>query len=314
MNVSVVLPTRNRAEHVHRAIASVLGQTVRELEVIVIDDASDDGTAAAVEGLAKADRRLRLIRHDEPRGAAGARNTGIEAAKGAVVAFLDDDCIWAATKLEKQLPRLAPDRGVVYSRQAIRYQGRWIVEGAPGAEHDALAALLRTNYVGTPSLLVRRELFRQVGGFDEALPRLQDWDLALRLARCTRFAYVPEILVKGWQGDQGISQDRDALVTAAERMVERHAAHLSRRQLAALHYGLAKFLLVDGRTPTARRFFLQALRLDPVSPVHWAGVTAGLLGPAPARAIRAWRRRGRASADDDAMTWLSANPGWRVGP
>lgn len=302
--VSVVIPTRNRAGLVPAAVRTALAQSHRDLEVIVVDDASDDDTPAVLAALAAADGRVRAVRRETRGGAPRARNAGVRAARGRVIAFLDDDCVWDETKLAKQLPLLVEGRDVAYTRQAVRHSGRWIVEGKP-AGPSPLESLLRTNFIGAPSLVVRRELFEEVGGFDESLPRLQDWDLLLRLARETAFGFVPEILVRGVQVEGGISLDREPLRQAARLVVDRQAAFLSRRQLAALHYGLGKFLLVDGLTDTARSFFRTAVRLDPASPLNWAGLGAGLLGPLPARAIRALRRaRREAEAGDD----------WKGGP
>ena len=294
MRVSVVLPTRNRAEYVDRAIASALAQTVDDLEVIVVDDASTDDTPAILRRLAGSDPRLRVLRHEEPRGAPAARNAGVDAAAGAIVAFLDDDCVWHPDKLAKQLAAMEPGRGVAYCDHAIRHGDEWIIEGEPGAARDGVGALLRRNYIGTYSMAARRDVLEAVGGFDETLPRLQDWDLVLRLGRETGFAYVPELLVRGDQLPTGITMDRAALPVAAERMVERHGPHLTRTERAALHYGLAKYLLVDGLTADARRYFIRALRLDPLKPVHWAGAAISLAGPAPARWLRSLRRRRRA--------------------
>ncbi|MDX1674680.1 MAG: glycosyltransferase family A protein [Longimicrobiales bacterium] len=292
--VSVVLPTRDRADYVERAIASALAQTVADLEVIVVDDASTDETPSVLRALAGSEPRVRVLRHEEPRGAPAARNAGIDAAAGAVVAFLDDDCVWHPDKLAKQLGAMGPGRGVAYCDHAIRHGEEWIVEGEPGAARDGAGALLRRNYIGTPSMVVRCDLLEAVDGFDETLPRLQDWDLVLRLGRKTGFAYVPELLVRGDQMPVGITMDRAALPAAAERMVERHGPHLARRERAALHYGLAKYLLVDGLTDPARRYFMRALRLDPLAPAHWAGIAAALTGPRPARWLRSVRRRRRA--------------------
>lgn len=288
--VSVVIPTRNRARYVPGAVASVLAQTHRDLELIVVDDASDDDTPLVLAALSSRDRRVRVVRQERRGGAPRARNTGVHHARGAAIAFLDDDCVWAPSKLERQIPLLDDGHGVVYTRQAIRDGDHWIVEGRPSAAAP-LGSLLRTNYIGTPALLVRRALFNAVGGFDEALPRLQDWDLVLRLARHTRFAYVPDVLVRGVMVAGGISMTPGPLREAAERMIEHHARHLNLRQLAALHYGLGKFLLADGHTSVARSYFRRAVRLDPRSALNWAGVAASLLGPIPARLVRGWRRR-----------------------
>lgn len=307
--MSVIIPTRDRADRLNDAVRSALAQTRGVLEVIIVDDASADYTPAVAAELAKADPRVRGIRRPESRGAPAARNAGIEAARGSVIAFLDDDCIWAPNKLETQLALLGAGRGVVYCRHAIRHGDIWVVEGGPGAAAgDPVSALLRTNYIGTYSMVVRKDLLERVGGFDETLPRLQDWDLLLRLGRRTRFGFAPEILVHGYQLPGGISLDRSALEVAAARMVENHAPFLDRRQLAALHYGLGKYLLVDCRTSAARVHFRRGLRLDPANPLQWAGFAAALLGPAPAGWLRALRRRRRASRVAGVVAELDSGP------
>lgn len=291
MKVSVVIPTRNRAGRLPEAVRSALGQTIRDLEVLVVDDASEDATPQVLKELRGGDPRVRIIRCEERGGAARARNLGTSRAEGDLIAFLDDDCLWHPAKLEAQIAAMGPRYGAGYTRQATRdVDGRWVVEGQPLPEHAPLNALLRTNFIGNPSLVVRRDVFLEIGGFDEDLPRLQDWDLVLRLARTAGIAFVPEVLVWSVIIPGGISTTSHSLRTAAELMVERHGEHLSTAQLAALHYGLAKFLLVDGQTRVAVQFFLRAVRLDPVSPLNWMGLLAGLAGPRPARAVRSLRR------------------------
>lgn len=292
MTVSVVIPTRNRAHRVSGAVRTALDQTHQDLEVIVVDDASDDDTPGVLSDLAACDPRIRFLRRDERGGAACARNLGAFSAKGVLVAFLDDDCAWHPRKLELQLASMGAVHGAAYTRQAtMDVDGRWVVEGRSLPEASPVDGLLRTNFIGSPSLVVNRDLFTEVGGFDEDLPRLQDWDLALRLAHRTSFAFVHEVLVHSELIEGGISTSAEPLRRAAEHMVMQHADHLSRRQLAALHYGLAKFLLVDGQTTMAIRLFRRSTRLDPASPLNWMGLLAGLMGPGPARAVRSFRRR-----------------------
>lgn len=290
--VSVVIPTRNRARRVALAARSALGQTLPDLEVIVVDDASDDDTPQVLAALQGEDSRLRLVRSESRGGAAHARNTGATHATGTWLAFLDDDCGWHPGKLEAQLAALGPEHGAGYTRQAtLDVDGQWVLEGRMLPARSQIDGLLRSNFIGTPSLVVRRDIFGEVGGFDEELPRLQDWDLALRLARRTRFSFVPKVLVRSVLVPGGISTTPESLVRAAERLLQNHAVHLTGRQLAALHYGLAKFLLVEGRTDAARRLFREATRIEPTSLLNWMGVAAGLLGPQPARAVRSLRRR-----------------------
>lgn len=296
-SVSVVIPTRNRASRLEGAVRSALAQTVRDIEVIVVDDASDDETSSTLAMLAAEDERLRTLRLTERGGAARARNLGAARASGSWLAFLDDDCVWHPAKLELQLGSLGPGHGASYTRQAtLDVDGRWVVEGRALPEGAQVEGLLRTNFVGAPSLLVERALFEEIGGFDEELPRLQDWDVALTLLGRTRFAFVPRVLVRSVLVPGGISTTPEPLKRAAELMLARHESHLSRRQLAALHYGLAKFLLVDGATDAAVRLFRRSTELDAASILNWMGLAAGLLGPGPARAVRSLRRRRSAAA------------------
>lgn len=315
VSVSVVIPTRNRSQRLAVAVRSALAQTVRDLEVVVVDDASDDDTPAVLATLEGEDPRVRGIRAVERGGASRARNMGAEHASGDLLAFLDDDCVWAPDKLEAQRRAMSDGAGACYTRQAtLDVDGRWIVEGEALPEASQIDGLLRTNFVGTPSLVVRRGLFLEVGGFDETLPRLQDWDLALRLAARTRLAYVPRVMVRSALVPGGISTSPGLLERAAARIIERHAPGLTRRQAAALHYGLAKFLLVDGERCPALAMFAAATRLHPTSPAHWAGLAAGLLGPAPARLVRSLRRtRALRRLDPDAAealdgAWPGARP------
>ena len=113
--VSVIIPTRNRVEMLCRAVNSVLSQTFDNLECIVVDDESHDNTEKVINSFE--DDRLKYFRHEKNKGASAARNTGIRQSKGGLIAFLDDDDEWIATKLEKQVPLLKglPERfGMVY--------------------------------------------------------------------------------------------------------------------------------------------------------------------------------------------------------
>jgi glycosyltransferase involved in cell wall biosynthesis len=98
--VSVIIPTHNRPDRLPRAVASVLNQTFRDVEIVIVDDASADDAAEVV---ARQDPRIRYVRHGSPKGACGARNTGIRLARGEFVGFLDDDDEWLPEKLQRQV-------------------------------------------------------------------------------------------------------------------------------------------------------------------------------------------------------------------
>src|SRR5690606_29453304 len=205
-----------------RAVATVLDQTLTDIELLIIDDGSTDETPTLLANLAEREPRLRVVRRGEGTtlGAARARNEGIAAARGRFVAFLDDDTEWSADKLERQvteLDRLGAEFGVAYTPMELRHpDGRTVrIASADAHARQPLDVLLRRNFIGTPAVLVRTALLRQTGGFDPALPALQDWDLWLRLAQHTRFAYVPDALTVS-RVVPGITTDAKAQVVAAE--------------------------------------------------------------------------------------------------
>ncbi|WP_306054421.1 glycosyltransferase family 2 protein [Natronococcus wangiae] len=210
--VSVIIPTYNREETVSRAINSALSQTVDSVEVLVVDDGSTDDTQDVLESYD--DERVRPIYHETNRGANVARNTGIERARGKYVAFLDSDDEWRPEKLEAQLDLLEKRseewvaaycdfafelatpidrlRGLaasVLSRADERPQ----MEGGEELIGEILADNVHTGAGST--LLVRTDVAREVGGFDETLDRFQDPEFVLRILEVGKLAYVDEPLV-----------------------------------------------------------------------------------------------------------------------
>jgi glycosyltransferase involved in cell wall biosynthesis len=225
-DVTVVIPTRNRwALLSTAALPSALAQDGVDLEVIVVDEGSTDATAAE---LARLDEpRLRVIRHDTARGLAQARNAGIAAARAEWIAFLDDDDLWAPHKLRRQLDAAAAhDASFVYSAAAWLDEQRRFLHGLAPPDPEGLAArLLRWNeiWAGGSNVLVRSEVVRRLGGFDERLFQLADWDLWIRLALDGPAVAVSEILV-GYvmQPESMLLTDRRDVFSEFHYLVEKH--------------------------------------------------------------------------------------------
>ena len=206
MTVSVVIPTYNRREQVARAIDSVLAQTVPVEEIIVVDDGSRDGTGEAIRSRYGSLVRLFV---QENGGAATARNRALCEAKGGWIAFLDSDDVWLPAKIERQLlalSSLGDGFGVCFTDNAFGNNpamNRTIFEevgfksSTPfGALDDPAACILAEREpFFTSSLLVRRSLIQEVGGFDKALVPREDSDLFFRLSFRTGFCFVAEPLV-----------------------------------------------------------------------------------------------------------------------
>jgi glycosyltransferase involved in cell wall biosynthesis len=195
--ISVIIPLYNRREEIRRAVASALRQSHAPHEIVVVDDASRDDSAAAVAALG--DRRIRLLRHERNRGAAAARNTGIAAAEGEWIALLDSDDEWEPEKLTRQLAalRAVPNTPAASVTGYVIRDYRTHEERAftPRPEDATLDALVWGCPLGVGStLLARRAVFAEIGAFDPDLPRLEDWEWLLRYLPAHRLGVVPDPL------------------------------------------------------------------------------------------------------------------------
>jgi len=214
--VSIVIPTFNRAALLTRALASVRRQTHCDWEAIVVDDGSADATAAAVAGFD--DRRIRYLRHAANRGGSAARNTGIRAARGDFIAFLDDDDEWVDEKLEEQLRALGDADAIVCT---ATLNGKAFLKHRP-KDHLDLRDLRKGTFVagGTGTLLARAHVFNDIG-FDEQLPRGQDWDVFIRIAQGYRVRYLNKPLVKYNEGEH--ARISNALIDIPASEIEKRA-------------------------------------------------------------------------------------------
>jgi glycosyltransferase involved in cell wall biosynthesis len=237
--VSVVVPTLDRWPMLRRALGGALGQAGVELEAVVVDDGSTDGTSEHVAALG--DARVRLVRHDRPQGVARARNAGLEAARGEWVAFLDDDDTWAPAKLAEQLAaaRAAQAGWAFSSAVVVDQEGR--VSGLDPAPdpRGLIAGLLRHNSIpgGCSNVLARRELVVEAGAFDERLSMLADWDLWIGLAERSAAA--------------ACSQPHVGYLDHLESMHVRQA-HVTPHELALLADKHRELLARHGIRPDAR--------------------------------------------------------------
>jgi glycosyltransferase involved in cell wall biosynthesis len=237
--VSVVIPTHNRRELLLAAIASVLRQTDVGFEIVVVDDGSRDGTADAVRSLA--DARMVILRNEQPIRVAAARNMGAGAARGAWLAFLDDDDLWAPDKLQQQLAAAAStSRRWVYAG-VVEIDRRGVLIGGepPPLPEELRSTLISRNLMpaGSSNVLVSTELFRAVGGFDPELRHLADWDLWLRLTACGLPACVSRPLIAYRRHAGQATLDPHGMIEEGRLLNARHGADLNsiRRWLAWSH-------------------------------------------------------------------------------
>jgi glycosyltransferase involved in cell wall biosynthesis len=220
--ISVVIPVRNRAHVIARAIDSAVRQTLAPAEVIVVDDGSTDGTLAAARAVVAPEGiDLRIIAVGESVGAPEARNTGARAATGAFLAFLDSDDAWRRDKLRLQMSVFEdhPETIAVFSGVAY-HRGDRIRVREIATDVIPLRDLMAHNLIGpTSTCLVRTDAFEAVGGFRRDLPSCQDWELWLRLAQHGPLRMVREPLLDYHYDGTGQISSNPAKVIAGHRMV-----------------------------------------------------------------------------------------------
>lgn len=292
--VTVVIPVYNRVGLLRRAVRSVLGQTVDDLEVLVVDDASDEDVSKVLATVA--DLRLRVVRRVTNGGGAAARNTGVEEARGRYIAFLDSDDEWLPRKLERQLPTLSGrTAGLSLCSFCVR-TSYGVRSGLPGALRGEAAERLLALTGGplTASVFVLpRRVFDDGVRFDEGFPALQDLDLAYQVLRggwCV--TGTKESLVRKY-ADHGLGSvfNRDSEIPARSLLLRKYVEELEARprSKARHHTGLALAHAERGETEAAMQELAAAGACDP----RWrTRVLAQVLPAGPGvfrQYYRAWR-------------------------
>ncbi|HEU4401511.1 MAG TPA: glycosyltransferase family A protein [Candidatus Polarisedimenticolia bacterium] len=277
--VSVIIPTYNRSTLLCEAVDSVLAQTFGDLEILVVDDGSTDDTKAIVAARFGGSPAVRYLRRENA-GPAAARNTGLRASRGELIAFLDSDDLWEKDKLRLQVAQLDEhpeaalsfcdarieggrrDRGTRF--ESKRFQGDTTMRG-----------IVEWNFpMCTPSVVVRRSALGVVGLFDESFACQEDWDLWIRIRAVYPIVYVNRPLLVIRRREDNLSRNRIAEKwRAALRLWQKHAdllrrlgcpEDLIRRKLAHAHKKTAQASHTLGDYPQARSHYLSWWRLRPL--------------------------------------------------
>ena len=274
--VSVVIPVYNRERYVRTTIESVLQQSYRHIELIVVDDGSNDGSRAAIESFGD---RLRLLEHPgrANKGQSAALNLGLAHATGRYIAFLDSDDVWMPDKLAVQVRYLEQhaDVGLVYGNGiAIDENGHKLYDIYRSGHHersDPCRVLLDCYFLLPNNALLRRELMERAGGFDESLRAAQDHDMAIRVAELTRLAYIDQPVFCYRRHPDSISSRKvDIRWQNGFRILEKAAARypypraIVRKRRAVLHFRMAQCRVEQRRYVQAAGHLLAALSLDPL--------------------------------------------------
>jgi glycosyltransferase involved in cell wall biosynthesis len=308
--VSIVLPTFNRLKHLRPAVDSVFAQTLTDWELIIADDGSEGETAAYLETLAP-EPQVRVLRLPHTGNLSSLRNAAWQAAAGEYIAFLDSDDVWLPEKLAAQVASLDrhPDRGWSHTAFAVIDEAGQLLTGAqarwwPATEGWILEGLIKmATVVAIPSVMVRRRLLEQVGGFDLTLRVCEDYDLWLRLAGLSAVDGVPETLLykrthrESYYNDTMVLEARGRALEKVLRSGSPLSLHSTlRRERAKLAAHVARNQAFVGSRWAAFRTLARSSHYSWGYPEWWlGGAHAAARAMAPASFVRIARavvRRG----------------------
>ena len=274
LDVSVVVPTHDRAELALRAVRSALAQSAPPAEIVVVDDASGDGTSERLEReLSCSSPPVLTLRLEEHGGVSAARNRGVQAASSEWIAFLDSDDVWRPQKLERQWAALqqAGAQGRDYS--ICHCDETWIRRGNQVLKRevhrklggDLFAASLERCMISPSSVLMRRHLLESAGLFDESLPACEDYDLWLRVTCRHPVLLVDEELVVRYGGHDDQLSSRYPLmdrfrIAALEKLLASSMLQSEQRQLAETELARKLGIVLRGAERRGRAELAEELR------------------------------------------------------
>ena len=268
--VSVIIPTYNRAHLIGRAIKSVLSQTYKDFELIVVDDASVDNPEQVVRSFNG--KRIKYIRHKKNRGLPASRNTAIKAAEGEYIALLDDDDEWLPEKLEKQVNKFQSVKdsvGVISCGHKVisDVSGRIIRTRIPTHKGNVHHYVLRGVFVGSGSVaLIKKDCFKKAGFYDESLTTAEDWDMAARISKHFEYDFVPEVLVITHFHGERMSSVPENKIKAREIIIKKHHDEFSKYPLVfADHLNRLGILhSLAGNFNQGGKYFLESIKRRPI--------------------------------------------------
>lgn len=283
--VSVIMPCYNHVRFVSEAIKSVLGQTFGELELIVTDDCSSDGSFQAISELARQDPRVKMVRHEKNQGLSRSRNDALSLATGDYIAFCDSDDVWEPDKLSTQVKLLEQKReyDVAYSDTSVIDEngeptGKLFSDLYPKPKVVSgwlLSELAQRNFINIQSVLLRRICLKNLPLFDERIEWIQDWWCWIRLSREHQFVFsdAPLARYRVHSSSSNVVHGRAYCVNRFKvfRRLLKESSSLTRAARANILLTMGADLCSIGKTKPGRRLVMAALgmsRLDFESPVR----------------------------------------------
>ena len=244
--ISVIIPTYNRAKLIGNSIKSVLNQTYKNLEVIIVDDVSTDNTKEIINKIE--DNRIKYIKLRKKGGAANARNKGIKIAKGKYIAFQDSDDIFYPNKLENQLKTIIKkDSDLDFCKiKYIAVNRKSYFEPNIRQEKSIFSGKIyeeiisNGNFISTPSMLVKKNIIMEYY-FDSNLPMFQDYELILRMFPKVKISYTNEVLLELHKQKDSITRSKDRRIKGIELLLKKNFNFNTNQKQLLINYLKKKY-------------------------------------------------------------------------
>jgi len=302
--VSVIIPTHNRPEFLRKAVASVVVQTYRPIEIVIVDDASADPVRLNwfTDGLS--DVSLSIYRNNISKGAAASRNLGIVNSKGGLIAFLDDDDQWMPDKLSLQTEALIKRKSVnfraVFCQMIVKNENGMDVYRTnfpTSTEAIRRHILFGDGNLPPPTLLIEREVFEEIGFFNEQMPTFEDRQWALQYLHQYEIILVDEYLASiRHHANTRLTTNSKAMLAgelAYTAFIKQYLfsshAKIFRKVVGYRYTKLGNEYLLSGQMMSGVKSFLTAIRYNPFGLRAWVGFVFGMCGPGLYRKIMASR-------------------------
>lgn len=265
--VSVIIPTFNRADCLNEALNTVIGQTHKNIEIIIINDNSTDNTLEILNKIKFPN--IQIFNNNKSIGASACRNIGINNSKGNFIAFIDDDDLWYPNKIELQINYLLenPDTDCVFCDYKYVLDKIYFIPDRIKYDITLSKTILSRSIGGFSLPLIKKDCIDRVGLLDVKLPSCQDWDYWIRLYNNTNINYIPECLVIRNLGKNQISSDLKKKIEGREHLLNKHLDLISKYPaIENMHLcRLGSLNILAGNTKISKDYFLKSFKTYPYS-------------------------------------------------
>lgn len=284
--VSVIIPAYNSDRFIRETIDSVLNQTYRDFELIVVDDGSSDRTADIISSYK--DRLIYIRKENE--GISTARNRGIEIARGEYLAFIDHDDIWFPEFLEEVVAELDKNKEArlcfanTYVMDGEKKRTRTLFDICPPHKGMVFEKLVKGNFIPVITTVIRREVFEEVGLFDPRYRIAEDWDIFLKISKRYPITFIDRPLAEYRIHEASFSRQRDLMLTEFIDIIGKYISSVDKRTSRVLEtirrraqFDLGIVYLNKSSRSKSREYFLNSLKADPLSLYFYIGLIINYL-------------------------------------